>query len=250
MREVVPESRAARKSLSRPSNVPVCGNNRVGTAAPGCPVERSSTAQSARATKLRHSPRPASVDFAAAGAVSGFCAKPTLTRHGMRLQRPHLAGAASSSVAPALFTLKILGPLDSPLDTSNYNPSVKCPHCLVEFHDQPMSIYTGQDVDGHWAVVSRSCPSCKKLIFMLQNGSHLRAGGSQNVAAFPGLANQIRESLVRPRGSNRPPCPVDVPKEFAGDYEEACLVLPDSAKAAAALGRRCLQKPSSGFCEG
>jgi hypothetical protein len=33
----------------------------------------------------------------------------------------------------------------------------------------------------------------------------------------------------------------DVPPEFSDDYEEACLVLADSAKASAALSRRCLQ---------
>lgn len=47
--------------------------------------------------------------------------------------------------------------------------------------------------------------------------------------------------LVRPRGSARPPCPKQVPKHMAEDYTEACLVLPDSAKASAALSRRCLQ---------
>ncbi|SPF33634.1 hypothetical protein SBA1_120018 [Candidatus Sulfotelmatobacter kueseliae] len=31
------------------SNVSICGHSYVGTAAPGCPVERSSTAQSVRA---------------------------------------------------------------------------------------------------------------------------------------------------------------------------------------------------------
>jgi len=47
--------------------------------------------------------------------------------------------------------------------------------------------------------------------------------------------------LVRPKGSARPPCPGEVPDQYAKDYEEACLVLPDSPKAAAALARRCLQ---------
>lgn len=52
----------------------------------------------------------------------------------------------------------------------------------------------------------------------------------------------IEESiLVRPRGSSRPPCPDEVPKKFAGDYEEACLILSDSPKASAALSRRVLQ---------
>lgn len=47
--------------------------------------------------------------------------------------------------------------------------------------------------------------------------------------------------MVHPKGSMRPPCPLEVPSEFSGDYKEACLVLADSAKASAALTRRCLQ---------
>lgn len=35
--------------------------------------------------------------------------------------------------------------------------------------------------------------------------------------------------------------PVEVPKEFSQDYVEAVLVFADSAKASAALSRRCLQ---------
>lgn len=117
---------------------------------------------------------------------------------------------------------------------------MKCPHCLVEFHDSPISIFLGQDVDGLWTIVSRVCPSCKKRIFVLQNGNHM-VGPLPNVSPCSGLQGAIKETLVRPKGSNRQPCPVDVPKQFADDYVEACLVLPDSAKAAAALGRRCLQ---------
>jgi hypothetical protein len=47
--------------------------------------------------------------------------------------------------------------------------------------------------------------------------------------------------LVRPKGANRPPPPIEVPKEYSEDYKESCLVLPDSPKASAALSRRCLQ---------
>ena len=42
-------------------------------------------------------------------------------------------------------------------------------------------------------------------------------------------------------GSNRGPVPPEVPKSIAADYVEACQVLPLSAKASAALSRRCLQ---------
>jgi len=47
--------------------------------------------------------------------------------------------------------------------------------------------------------------------------------------------------MVRPKGSNRPPVPPEVPPDFTEDYAEACLILPDSPKASAALSRRCLQ---------
>ncbi len=39
----------------------------------------------------------------------------------------------------------------------------------------------------------------------------------------------------------RQPAPPEVPKALADDYNEACLVLADSAKASAARSRRCLQ---------
>lgn len=128
------------------------------------------------------------------------------------------------------------------LADTEYNLCVKCPHCLVEFHDKPISIYIGKDADNYWAVVRRTCPSCQKMSLTLQNGSNIPGTFSEkHMASFPGLMGKTKDSLVRPKGSSRPPCPVEVPKEFAGDYAEACLVLPDSAKSAAALGRRCLQ---------
>ena len=46
---------------------------------------------------------------------------------------------------------------------------------------------------------------------------------------------------IYPIGANRGPVPVDVPPEIAVNYVEACNVLPISAKASAALSRRCLQ---------
>ncbi len=119
---------------------------------------------------------------------------------------------------------------------------MKCPHCLVEFHDQAVSIYIGSDADGNWAIIKRTCPSCKRISLTLQNGSAmLQAPHANQPGVFAGVTGNINEALIRPKGSNRPPCPVEVPRQFGGDYAEACLVLPDSAKASAALGRRCLQ---------
>jgi hypothetical protein len=47
--------------------------------------------------------------------------------------------------------------------------------------------------------------------------------------------------LVYPKAASRKSLSSDVPDHFAKDYKEACLVLSDSAKASAALSRRCLQ---------
>jgi hypothetical protein len=47
--------------------------------------------------------------------------------------------------------------------------------------------------------------------------------------------------LVHPNGVARTPLPTEVPSTFAQDYRDACSVLADSAKASAALSRRCLQ---------
>jgi hypothetical protein len=119
---------------------------------------------------------------------------------------------------------------------------VKCPHCLVEFHDNPEPIYIAKDVAGYWAIVKRTCPACKRISLTLQNSSQVYGGQVPGQPGpFVGVVGLNKESLVLPKGSNRPPCPVEVPPQFSVDYAEACLVLPDSAKAAAALGRRCLQ---------
>ncbi len=47
--------------------------------------------------------------------------------------------------------------------------------------------------------------------------------------------------MVYPVGANRGPVPKEVPDAIAADYVEACNVLRISAKASAALSRRCLQ---------
>jgi hypothetical protein len=53
--------------------------------------------------------------------------------------------------------------------------------------------------------------------------------------------NEWTFRLVYPKAVSRSPIPPEIPAEFAADYREACLVLPDSEKASAALSRRCLQ---------
>ena len=111
---------------------------------------------------------------------------------------------------------------------------MRCPHCTVEFHDKIGEIELGQDLNGKWKVISRNCPNCKKNIYHLRNYTH-----KQNGTVFS--EDIISEILIRPKITNRSPVPIEVPKEFATDYTEACLVLADSPKASAALSRRCVQ---------
>jgi hypothetical protein len=55
------------------------------------------------------------------------------------------------------------------------------------------------------------------------------------------VALWIHERLVFPRAATRGPAPSDVPLSLAADFNEAGAVFSVSAKASAALGRRCLQ---------
>ena len=110
---------------------------------------------------------------------------------------------------------------------------MKCPHCIVSFHDDWSTIWRRSDVDGDWMVQFTDCPSCKRLILRL-------LCYEDHVMGFvePAL---LESHLVRPFASSRPPCPHEVPKDIAEDYNEACLVVGLSPKASAALSRRALQ---------
>jgi hypothetical protein len=101
---------------------------------------------------------------------------------------------------------------------------MKCPHCLVGFHDDWENIGVGADSEGEWYFSRTKCPECNKLIVILKSSR----------ASIP-------EYLVRPKAISRSPIPKEVPQKYAEDYKEACLVLADSPKASAALSRRCLQ---------
>ena len=76
-------------------------------------------------------------------------------------------------------------------------------------------------------VVWQICPSCSRFIV------NFFAQGSPD---FP----RPKEWLVYPKGATRP-VPREVSPPYSQDFIEACLVLPDSEKASAALARRCLQ---------
>ena len=68
--------------------------------------------------------------------------------------------------------------------------------------------------------------------------------GDVTIAIGADTLNQVKwveRRTVYPSGTYRGPVSPEVPTEIAADYTEACIVLPFSAKASAALSRRCLQ---------
>lgn len=114
---------------------------------------------------------------------------------------------------------------------------MKCPHCRVEFHSKPSTIVIGQDAEGAWQLRWENCPACRKMSLKLQRGGVAYTQPHNTLV----VTDPKVEFLVHPRGSLRPACPAEVPTDLSNDYKEACVVLPDSAKASAALSRRCLQ---------
>jgi len=111
---------------------------------------------------------------------------------------------------------------------------MKCPHCLESFFEVWKSHLIGDDPDGKWWLNFCRCPSCNKLICYLD--------AEVNVKTQSGIKTVVKRHLVKPKGIARSPIPKEVPNKYGNDYKEACLVLPDSPKASAALSRRCLQK--------
>lgn len=109
-----------------------------------------------------------------------------------------------------------------------------CPHCLVAFKTDDIYRNLGRDNIGEWSLQKTMCPECRKYTFILT----LR---TEYVSPDGGIFPEEYTYMVWPKGSNRPPCPEVVDEVYAEDYKEACLVLPDSPKASAALSRRCLQ---------
>jgi hypothetical protein len=115
---------------------------------------------------------------------------------------------------------------------------MKCPHCGIHFHDnwnveffkrgngilQPSC----ENISGYWIYRSAYCPNCRDVTIQMA-----LSDGNQNP--------RTDWQQVYPIGANRGPVPSEVPQEIVQDYVEACNVLPISAKASAALSRRCLQ---------
>jgi hypothetical protein len=118
--------------------------------------------------------------------------------------------------------------------TLTFDKNMKCPHCITDFHDNETRAYIERDGEGHWGTGVCRCSACGQLIIRLFCADEYYYGHHD-------FGTELQSYLVRPKVAGRAPVPAEVPKEYADDYKEACLVLADSPKASAALSRRSLQ---------
>jgi hypothetical protein len=124
---------------------------------------------------------------------------------------------------------------------------MKCPHCSIAFRaeprETPISSYPkrpDQGVTYGFKVRSMICPECYRMTVFLIHGFWQTPQGQSPATAHLNGPESF-ERMVYPPSSVRI-CPADVPSHLKQDFEEACMVLPFSPKASAALSRRCLQE--------
>ena len=105
--------------------------------------------------------------------------------------------------------------------------AMRCPHCGIHFHANwdAYSFYRHQRPIGDWTYSTADCPECRSITL--------------SVSGIDTAKEVFRQ--IYPLGANRRPVPKEVPSHIAADYIEACNVLSISARASAALSRRCLQ---------
>lgn len=108
---------------------------------------------------------------------------------------------------------------------------MKCPHCGINFHENWYhGVFAHHGNRTEWNYKTARCPNCKKLTILVDKDGDIDAA-----------------RMVVPIANSRGLISKSVPKDIAKDFDEACNVLPISAKASAALSRRCLQNILNNF---
>ena len=112
---------------------------------------------------------------------------------------------------------------------------MKCQNCSVSYQVQEQQVNirpAGYTVAAHWVVSWTFCASCH------QPNISLQATPFDN--SDPGKT-KLDKTLIYPAHPMTENAPNAVTLDIAKDFNEALAVLPHSAKASAALSRRCLQ---------
>lgn len=127
---------------------------------------------------------------------------------------------------------------------------MKCPHCQVEVKEYFNERHIGKYGNTYYSLFFMRCPNmkCDRPIVYLGYSERVNeiAEGMSSLLDIPyeeSIFHQpkVEVNLLFPRGSGRSPAAPEVDSKFAEDHNEACLILPFSPKASAALSRRCLQ---------
>lgn len=126
-----------------------------------------------------------------------------------------------------------------------YHGAMKCPHCGDGVHEdwegEVLSGMADSDNQLAYAIEQMHCPACGNAIVRMSLGAPKWAG-VQGEEFLVGIEGEPEEQYTLfPRTSFVKPAISGVPASIHQDYEEAVTVLPFSAKASAALSRRCLQ---------
>jgi hypothetical protein len=115
---------------------------------------------------------------------------------------------------------------------------MKCPHCKVGIAENytrvavanypQMTLQDSTIVPGiAWIALQQRCSECHEVIIQLERNSP--ALPRATFLGYPHATDSARD------------IPPEVTAPFSEDFKQACDVLPLSAKASAALSRRCLQ---------
>jgi Domain of unknown function (DUF4145) len=125
-----------------------------------------------------------------------------------------------------------------------------CPHCdrpqlatTENTHSGSHKLYVGTLTGGTtgFRYKATACLNndCKKLTFYFSLG-YATFNNRDEVVSFNRQNDMLYSGSLYPRGAAKS-FPDYIPQPLREDYEEACLILNDSPKAAATLIRRCLQ---------
>lgn len=121
---------------------------------------------------------------------------------------------------------------------------MRCPYCDVvarmDFEETSSSYpFDEDDKKGlGYGVAWDHCPECEGFVIVYRAGKYVKT--SSEYYSFGQLTEVQEENILYPRNMTRKVAP-EVPERYGKDFIEACVTLPVSPKASAALSRRLLQ---------
>ena len=115
-----------------------------------------------------------------------------------------------------------------------------CPHCNIGMRFDPSGNSSPYSIEGNgknkgFDIAHGFCPECHQLIVVIRTGTYYEHEFDNREMM------DYTVKVIYPHPSGTRPLEPEVPAPFSVDFDEACRVLPVSAKASAAMSRRILQ---------